>query len=58
VSNQSEPIQCLQIETLLPVRAYPIDTIAETLAVSTRSLQRRLAEQGLTYSQVLAETRL
>jgi AraC-like DNA-binding protein len=48
----------LQIETLLPARAYPIDTIAETLAVSTRSLQRRLAEQGLTYSKVLAETRL
>jgi AraC-like DNA-binding protein len=48
----------LQIETLLPARAYPIDTIAESLAVSTRSLQRRLAEQGLTYSQVLAETRL
>jgi AraC-like DNA-binding protein len=48
----------LQIETLLPVRAHPIETIAETLNSSTRSLQRRLAEEGLTYSQLLAETRM
>jgi AraC-like DNA-binding protein len=48
----------LQIETLLPARAYPIETIAETLSSSTRSLQRRLAKEGLTYSQLLAETRV
>jgi len=48
----------LQIETLLSVRNFEIETVAETLAISRRSLQRSLAQQGLTYSQVLAETRL
>jgi AraC-like DNA-binding protein len=35
-----------------------IDTVAETLTMSRRSLQRSLAKQGLTYSQLLAETRM
>jgi len=48
----------LQIECLLSNRALQIDTVAETLAMSTRSLQRVLARQGLTYSQLLAETRV
>ena len=47
----------LQIESLLPCRALQIDFVAETLAMSPRSLQRALARQGLTYSQLLAETR-
>ena len=48
----------LQIECLLSDRKLQIDTLAETLAMSTRSLQRGLARQGLTYSQLLAETRI
>lgn len=48
----------LQIESLLQDRVFQIAPIAETLAMSSRSLQRRLAETGLTYSQVLSETRL
>lgn len=48
----------LQIESLTPRRVPPIDTIAETLAMSRRSLQRSLAEQGLTYSELLSETRM
>ena len=47
----------LQIETLLSDRAAQVDTVAETLAVSRRSLQRGLAEQGLSYSQLLTEVR-
>jgi AraC-like DNA-binding protein len=48
----------LQIGCLLPDRASKIDFVAETLAMSVRSLQRGLASQGLTYSQLLAETRM
>jgi len=48
----------LQIGNLLSVRTFEIETVAETLAMSRRSLQRSLAQQGLTYSQVLAETRM
>jgi AraC-like DNA-binding protein len=40
------------------IRAHPIDAIAETLVLSTRCSQRRLAEEGLTYSQALTETRM
>jgi AraC-like DNA-binding protein len=48
----------LQIENLLAARESQIASIAESLAMSARSLQRRLAEQGFTYSRVLKETRL
>jgi len=48
----------LQIESLLPCRPLQIDFVAETLAMSPRSLQRALARHGLTYSQLLAETRM
>jgi AraC-like DNA-binding protein len=48
----------IQIESLLCGRDFQIETVAETLAMSVRTLQRRLADQGLTYSQVLDETRL
>jgi AraC-like DNA-binding protein len=47
----------LQIENLLSSRTFAIEAVAETLAMSPRSLQRSLAQQGLTYSLVLAETR-
>ena len=48
----------LQIESFLSGRAVQIDTVAETLTMSRRSLQRSLAEQGLNYSQIFAEVRM
>ena len=47
----------VQIESFLREGTYQVDTIAESLAISKRSLQRLLAEQGLSYSQMLAEAR-
>jgi AraC-like DNA-binding protein len=49
----------MQIESFLlnGKGTYQADAIAETLAMSKRSLQRLLAEQGLSYSQMLAEVR-
>ena len=37
---------------------FQIETIAESLAMSRRSLQRAIANRGLTYSQLLSESRL
>lgn len=48
----------LQIKCLLSDRALQIDTVAETLCMSSRSLQRNLAKQGLSYSQILTEARI
>jgi AraC-like DNA-binding protein len=48
----------LQVGALLTNRAVGIDVVAESLIMSRRSLQRRLADQGLTFSEILAETRL
>ena len=48
----------LQIENLLADRGCQLDIVAETLSTSGRSLQRRLAEQGLSFAQALAETRI
>lgn len=48
----------IQIESFLSERAMQIDTIAESLAMNTRSLQRNLAKQGATYSLLLSETRI
>ena len=47
-----------QVESLLSCRALQIDLVAETLAMSTRSLQRALAIQGLSYSQIVSEARI
>jgi len=47
----------VQIESFLRQGTYQVDAIAESLAISKRSLQRLLAEQGLSYSQMLAEVR-
>ena len=47
----------LQTECLLSARHLGIDIIAESLAMSKRSLQRGLARQGLSYSQILAQVR-
>jgi hypothetical protein len=48
----------IQIENLLLLRAHHVDTFAETLSMSRRTLQRLLADQGLSYSRLLAEARL
>jgi AraC-like DNA-binding protein len=47
----------MQIENFLLQGTYQVDAISESLAMSKRSLQRLLAEQGLSYSQMLAEAR-
>jgi AraC-like DNA-binding protein len=48
----------LQIESMLSNQPLQIDIVAETLAMNTRNLQRSLAKQGMTYSQLFAETRM
>jgi AraC-like DNA-binding protein len=48
----------LQIESLLSDGLFQIDTIAESLNQSRRTLQRSLAEQGLSYSQLLTDVRV
>lgn len=48
----------LQIEALLCGEKPHIDTVAESLMMSRRSLQRTLAEQGTSYSKLLADTRI
>jgi AraC-like DNA-binding protein len=47
----------LQLETLLSDKLFRIDTIAESLSLNRRTLQRSLAEQGLNFSQLLTEVR-
>jgi AraC-like DNA-binding protein len=47
----------MQIASFLRLGAYEVDAIAESLAMSKRSLQRLLAEQGLSFSRMLAEAR-
>jgi AraC-like DNA-binding protein len=37
---------------------FTIETIAESLAMSRRTLQRAIADRGFTYSQLLSESRL
>jgi AraC-like DNA-binding protein len=48
----------LEVRNLLPHRIHQIDVVAEALAMSSRSLQRALARQGLSYSRILDEVRL
>jgi len=48
----------VQVEILLGDRTFDVDTIAETLGMSRRSLQRALAREGASYSQVLTEARV
>jgi AraC-like DNA-binding protein len=47
----------VQIESFLRQGTYQVKAIAESLAMSKRSFQRLLAEQGLSYSQMLGEAR-
>lgn len=48
----------LQIESLLSSQGLPIDLIAESLGASRRSLQRGLAVQGVSYSDLLSGVRI
>lgn len=48
----------LQIKCLLPNYAIDINTVAESLTMSRRSLQRNLARKALNYSQLLANIRM
>jgi len=47
-----------QVDTLLGAKGLHIDTVAESLMMSRRSLQRCLAEDGTSYSELLADTRM
>jgi len=46
------------IATYLPSRHAKIEAAVEAAAMSVRSLQRRLASEGLTFSQLVDEVRL
>jgi AraC-like DNA-binding protein len=48
----------LQIASLLSGRAPPVDLIAESLGTSRRSLQRGLAQRGISYTDLLTKVRL
>lgn len=48
----------LQIDNLLSDARLSINTVAESLGMSRRGLQRGFSGQGLTYSRLLAESRL
>lgn len=56
-TNLPDMVQ-LQIGCLLAERAFQIDTVAEALAMSRRSLQRALAQVGVSYAQILTEVRM
>jgi AraC-like DNA-binding protein len=47
----------LQLGSLMADRIVGVDAVAESLGTSKRSLQRKLAAEGLTYSRVLADVR-
>jgi AraC-like DNA-binding protein len=46
-----------QVESLISDATLHIDTLAESLSMSRRSLQRKLAKYGLNFSQVLTQVR-
>jgi len=48
----------LQVKNFLSDRVLQIDSIAETLGMSKRTLQRALSREGMTYSQILTEVRV
>jgi AraC-like DNA-binding protein len=47
----------LQIETLLPIESIGIELLAQSLGVSVRSLQRRIASAGSSFSGLLEDVR-
>lgn len=56
-SNLTHLVQ-LHVGCLLNDRPFDIDAIAETLGMSRRTLQRSLAYEGTSYSQVLTDARI
>ena len=58
IPQDFEGLVQFQIESLLPSGKLHIDTVAESMMMSRRTLQRRLAEQHETYSHLLSETRV
>lgn len=57
IPQDLEGLVQFQIESLLPGGKLHIDTVAESMMMSRRTLQRRLAEQHETYSHLLSEIR-
>ena len=55
-SNDLSDMVHMQIEAMLCEEKLHIDTVAESLAMTRRTLQRLLAEQGTSYSNLLADT--
>ncbi len=55
-SKVADRVQAALLE-LLPSGQPAMDAVARALAVSTRTLQRRLREEGTTYQEVLGGTR-
>lgn len=55
-ASMSDRVRSALIE-LLPAGSASVDAVARTLAVSTRTLQRRLKEEGGTFQSVLDRTR-
>ena len=47
-----------EVQRLLPHGRAQVETVAKALAVSTRTLARRLAEEGTTYAEVIDRLRL
>ena len=54
-----EPLEALIqfLSSHIRFRSLPIDLAAEVAGVSTRTLQRHLMQQGITYTQLIDETR-
>lgn len=55
-ASMKERVVAVLVE-LLPGGASSMNDVARSLAVSTRTLQRRLADEGSTFQEVLKETR-
>lgn len=51
-----EPVRVL-VRRMLPTGGLSLDLVAEQLALHPRTLQRRLAQEGRTYAEVLDEVR-
>lgn len=45
------------VRSLLPLGATSVETVAEAARLSVRSLQRRLAEEGMSHSQIVEDVR-
>jgi len=46
------------IESILPIESPNIELVVDAAGISVRTLERRLAQQQLTYSKILADARI